>query len=281
MELSDINPHIRYAKDHHVDLGGRDLTICYDCRLFFVRTGHGTLTADGVPYAFSHNTAVFLPPKTRYRFRFDGGEEITLLTFNFDLINEYAYLQDSLGTASEQSYSEARSPRYELPPEFAGVVTTYAPQLYELLDRCVAEFSSRDYLFREASSAILKLCLLELLKKRLPETDSRTAEKILEYIRENCHVHTLSNREIAAHFSYHPYYLSSLMKRTTGLTLHQQLLRFRIEMAKRYLRTTDLDINTVSWKSGFRTPAYFIKLFREQTGATPGSYRRAHLHDLL
>lgn len=127
----------------------------------------------------------------------------------------------------------------------------------------------------------LKLCLIELLQKHSPDADFRKVEKVIDYIHENYHLTTLTNTEIAGHFNYHPYYLSNLMKQTTGKTLHQHLKHYRIRIAKNYLITTDLDINTISWKSGFHSAAYFIKTFREYTGVTPKVYRQKHLYLLL
>ena len=67
-----------------------------------------------------------------------------------------------------------------------------------------------------------------------------------------------------------------MMKECTGMTLHQYLTHYRIKTAQKNLITTYDTINVIAWKSGFRTVAYFIKIFKEQVGVTPKKYRKEH-----
>ena len=55
----------------------------------------------------------------------------------------------------------------------------------------------------------------------------------------------------------------------------------KIRIAKNFLATTDWDIETVAWQSGFNSVSYFIKLFREHTGVTPLNYRRSQANYIL
>ena len=104
------------------------------------------------------------------------------------------------------------------------------------------------------------------------------ADQVTAYIRENLS-ESISVEQIAAHFHYHPYYISNLMKKHTGKTLHQYLLSYRIRLAKNLLITTNTDIGTVAWKCGFNTSAYFIKIFKNHTGLTPGEYRKKNMEN--
>ena len=86
MSLTKLNPHIRYARAHTNLQIRKELSVCYDCRLFYVHRGNGTLIADGVSYPFCDNTALYLPPRTKYRFLSKENQEgISMLIFNFDL----------------------------------------------------------------------------------------------------------------------------------------------------------------------------------------------------
>lgn len=57
-------------------------------------------------------------------------------------------------------------------------------------------------------------------------------------------------------------------------TPFEYVQEYRIRMAERFLRETDLQITEIAFRTGFSNSAYFGKVFKEQTGKTPGEYRR-------
>ena len=88
---------------------------------------------------------------------------------------------------------------------------------------------------------------------------------------------SLTNTDISRAFNYNPYHLSNIMKKQTGKSLHKYLISYRLDKAKDYLLNTQLDIDDISWKTGFCTSAYFIKIFRDNVGMTPKKYRDTNL----
>lgn len=281
MKLSDINPHIRYAATHHFFLNKPFDSICYDCRLFFVKDGRGTIVANGTKYAFSNHTTIFLPPGTKYHFYPDKSHHsFILIVINFDLINDFCHLSKSLGTASEANFDHRQLITYELPEVFSYVLEKKVSSIAELLDKCSEEFLVQPPLYRETASALLKLCLMEMVRSSQKDSLERI-EPILDYIHTNYSDSSLTNQTIAAQFNYHPHYLSLMIKKHTGHSLHQYLIDYRIKMAKKKLITTDEAISVIAWESGFPSTAYFIKTFKEKVGITPGSYRKDSLQHLF
>lgn len=279
MEVAQINPHIRYARAHRNTSVGNTLSYCYDCRLFYIKKGNGTITTSGEKYTFSNNTAIFLPGGSAYELRLEKtASQNSFLVFNFDLVNDYAHIQQSLGTADQATFSPDKVLRYPLPDEFTAPMIQNVPTVYEPLKKCTDEFLFQSSYFRETASALLKLCLLELLRQHTAASASPVAQQIMDYVHEHYHETELTNQRIAQIFNYHPHHASQLMKQATGKTLHQYLLDYRIRVAKNYLITTDWDINTVSWKAGFNSVSHFIKMFRHYTGVTPRNYRQSHAH---
>ena len=167
-----------------------------------------------------------------------------------------------------------------MPSEFAGLIIQYAPSLYESLKECTDEFLLQPEYYQEKASTLLKMCLIELLRESKTPV-SQTANQIQDYIHKHYHETELTNKDIAQTFNYHPHYASHLMKLATGQSLHQYLLYYRIRVAKNYLITTDMDIKTIAWKSGFNSVSYFIKMFREYTGVTPRHYRQSHANQIF
>ena len=277
MKLSDINPHIRYASVHYNLIAKPSDSICYDCRLFFVKEGNGTIIANGKSYKITNNTVIYFPPGTQYHiYRDKHCTGIAMVIINFDLVNHFCHLSKSLGTASVQNYVPEKLITYDLPEEFSTPFAKTSPEFSELLYKCCDEFLMQPPLYRETASALLKLFLTELMRKYAPDNTMQKVSPILEYIHTNYHDADLTNENIAKKFNYHPYYLSQMMKECTGMTLHQYLTHYRIKTAQKNLITTYDTINVIAWKSGFRTVAYFIKTFKEQVGVTPKKYRKEH-----
>lgn len=278
MKTSDINPHIRYAATHYTFLDKNFDSICYDCRFFFIEEGTGTITANGQSYSFLANTAIFLPPGTKYHLYLNkSSHKFTMTVVNFDLINDYCLLSTSLGTASEQNFSLEKLITYELPEVFSNVLVKQVPGLTELLHKCTQEFSNQNSFYRESASALLKLCLMEFQRNHNRDSEMSKIAPVLQFIHCNYHNATLTNELIATTFNYNPGYLSQMMKDYTGKSLHQYLISYRLKIAKENLTTTDDSINIIAWKSGFQSTAYFIKAFKEQTGMTPGKYRKEYI----
>lgn len=282
MKLSDINPHIRYASIQYCSAEKPLDSICYDCRLFFIKEGNGHVMVNGSQYLFSSNTALFFPAGTKYHFYPDKKQgNFVFAVVNFDLVNTFCHLQKSLSTATEKNFIPEKLITYPLPLEFNSVIVKNIPSMAPILDKCCEEFFVQSPLYREVSSALLKLCLLNLVRIREQNQATAKAMPVLDYIHENYADPSLTNESIAEQFNYHPYYLSQMIRQYTGQSLHQYLIAYRIKMAKKKLITTNDSVSTVAWKSGFQSPAYFIKQFKSHVGVTPNAYRKEHMYALF
>ncbi|MBQ7574233.1 MAG: helix-turn-helix transcriptional regulator [Clostridia bacterium] len=279
MEVYNINPNIRYAKEHNNFRGMPYLSKCYDCRLFYICSGEGYVTVDGKKYKFSDNYIMFFPPKTEYRFMISDSDSITVQVFNFDLSDEYFSHSTSLGTPPKEEFDNSKLPLYELPKEFDHVIIREDfLRINEMLGECVKIFIPKSKYYKEIASSVLKRALLLLLtEENSLGKNNRLVASVLDYINKNYADSNLSNQFIATHFNYHPYYLNKLMKNFTGKTIHQYIIYYRLRMAKDMLLTTDDDVNTIAWKVGFNSPSHFIDTFHRRFGRTPYDYRQANI----
>ena len=282
MDLIQLNPYIRYGAIHSIYKHKPFDSICYDCRLFFFRKGSGFMVVNDVQYPFRGGTVFYLPPGSRYRFHLEStSKNFSLIVINFDLISDYSAISGSLGTASEENFDPTRLITYDMPEELSHVISQPLPDLENALCQIAEAFLAAEPLYRETTSSLLKLALLEVLRSHNLDESSHRTNPVLEYICANYSDPTLSNQTVAEAFGYHPYYLSQLVKRATGQTLHQYITAYRLRMAKQYLVTTDLSISTIAWKTGFQSTAYFIKIFKRELGVTPGVYRNNFTHILF
>ncbi len=71
-------------------------------------------------------------------------------------------------------------------------------------------------------------------------------------------------------------YMNREFKKSTGYTLMEYIQRYRIIMAKKLLRETNLSMTEISAQMGYDSPAYFAKIFKKQTSLTPSEYRSRH-----
>ena len=282
MELSALNPHIRYAKIHYNHSKSADeYNICYDCRLFFAENATGIIDIAGENYNITNSTAIYLPPGTKYRFCFES-EQVKIYVLDFDLVSDFAHIKESLGVASENKFQPQRIPLYTPCEPLCTPVICTMPHIQGFLNQCVDNFLQRCSFYREKSSALLKLCLLELIHHNsMRTTYTDLCERVLSYIHENYADCTLTNTDISNAFSYHPYHLSRILKQETGKTLHQYLISYRVRIAKDLLLTSKNNIEQISWQCGFSSTAYFIKAFKDATGSTPKNYRKNHFHPEL
>jgi two-component system response regulator YesN len=71
-----------------------------------------------------------------------------------------------------------------------------------------------------------------------------------------------------------PGYLGKIFKEETGRNYIAYVTDARLEEAARLLVGSREPIQEISRRSGFNTPAYFIRLFKARFGLTPLDYRR-------
>lgn len=72
----------------------------------------------------------------------------------------------------------------------------------------------------------------------------------------------------------HPNYLCALFKEHTGQTVVEYMTAIRVEAAAQLLRGSDLPINKVAERCGFRSECLLYKHFKATMGMTPNAYRK-------
>ena len=83
----------------------------------------------------------------------------------------------------------------------------------------------------------------------------------------------ITMEDVAASVSMSPSYLSSLFKEKMGMTVHDYLVRVRIEKSIELLGRRDLSIKQVMQQCGIESQSYYNRIFKKMIGLTPGKYR--------
>ena len=97
----------------------------------------------------------------------------------------------------------------------------------------------------------------------------RKAER---FIWEN-YTRKLSLKEIATVSGLSAPYFSTIFKEEMGENLSNYLNRLRVEKAATMLLTTNTPISEIAKTCGFEDQSWFSKIFKNNTGFTPGKYR--------
>lgn len=277
MDISELNPFIRYVNVHRFHIKQPYFSICYDCRFFFMENASGLICINNTEYNFSNGDLIYLPPATKYKLNFKTEKNLKIIVLNFDLINDFRHYFSSLGTANEQNYAPDHAPNYELPAELSQPIFKAMPHLKTNLSECVEYYLKKHNFYKEHSSALVKICLLELIDQNVKNTiHSDVCREVMNYIQQNYSLPTLTNKSVAEKFNYHPYHLSRIFKEETGKTLHNYITYYRLRVSRNLLITTRFSIDTIADMCGFCSASYYIKTFRPNIGMTPNKYRRSH-----
>ena len=161
--------------------------------------------------------------------------------------------------------------------EFIHISFERTSPVRSLLELMVIEYADK----KEDTQLVLKPMVLTLFmhiarRYRLERSGAQPAtltDNIVRYI--NSHPESVTLKEIAAHFSYHPNYVSSLLHRELGKTYSDIVLEKRMDRAVILLRGTTLSIEEISAMLGYSNTSNFYKAFREFYGTTPREYADA------
>ncbi|MBM7097840.1 helix-turn-helix transcriptional regulator [Bacillus sp. H-16] len=118
------------------------------------------------------------------------------------------------------------------------------------------------------------LLLLQEEAIQIPTSAETVAEEAMHFIKNHFRDSKLTLGKVAKELLYHPDYVTRCLKRVTGLTPVQYISRYRLEVAKDLLITTNMDLGSVCLEVGIQDRSYFSRLFKKIEGVTPGEFRR-------
>lgn len=99
-------------------------------------------------------------------------------------------------------------------------------------------------------------------------------EKAAEAVRANCDDPSLSVTRLAAEAAISEVHFRRLFSRSFGVPPARYIMRARIDRAKALMADSSRSLADISEQSGFSSPTYFYRVFREITGTTPAAYRK-------
>lgn len=213
-------------------------------------------------------------PYSGYALRGKSENEIIILGV---LIKKDAFFREYLPVI----YTDAELFRFFIDPqtnkfsdEFIHFAVPKDHAIRSVLEMMVVEYANKQNDTQQLLKSMLQTLLLEIARQhRLGKssiTPQTVSEQILAYMDDHSDIVTLKN--IAAHFGYHPNYISALLHKETGRTFSEILLEKRMERAVLLMKNTTLSIEEIAAMLGYSDHSNFYKAFKSYYGTTPREY---------
>ncbi len=133
-------------------------------------------------------------------------------------------------------------------------------------------------------SRILSFLNLVLYDAEIPRhqrgQNYETIAKAKRFIETN-YSEAVNLKDIAAAVNLSPIYFHNVFKYACGISPHDYLIGCRIAEAKKQLWDSNIPLDVVAENCGFGCQQYFNKIFKKQTGITPGKYRKEFQQNYL
>jgi len=112
-------------------------------------------------------------------------------------------------------------------------------------------------------------------KKYLGKSKERNVIEAKCYIDENFHIPELCISALADKIEISEVYLRKLFQEQYGISPSKYLILVRLKNSKQLMKYPFLSLEECALQSGFSSLQYFCRLFKKETGISPGKYRKS------
>ncbi|MFN8325574.1 AraC family transcriptional regulator N-terminal domain-containing protein [Flavobacterium sp.] len=151
-----------------------------------------------------------------------------------------------------------------------------ASTINKLIKECMGNSLTKDAIadltLQELIIRIIQTQTVKKFDNALPLESNNPLLPTIEYIRSNIretiHLKELSDKACMSTTSFYRYF-----KRELGMSPIEYILNEKIKYAKKLLSNPNIQVNEVSYATGFEDCNYFIRLFKKYEGITPKQYQ--------
>lgn len=136
-------------------------------------------------------------------------------------------------------------------------------------DNCASAAQLFDYLIQKITGSYEDAA--ELKKQE----DNRPIRMAKQYILQK-YGEPLTLEELSEIVGLSPAYLSTVFKKSTGMTFLEYLSKVRMDMAKQLLKETNDTVASICQQVGYNDVKYFTKTFIKYSGLKPNEYRKLY-----
>lgn len=275
MDFEKLDPHIRYLNVFSYFPKENFFVIGFDYRLFYITDGKIFLNFKDSDYTLEKNSLAVIPSGVPYKLSSYEGTSCEIMCFNFDTVKG-SLTSESVHPVSESEFDSAllfeskRAEELENP-----IIISDASTLHDRLFEIYREFKTKQFGYRKKGESLFAAVLVSCVRNagKMPKKEVRLAISVKEYLSENIE-EECSAEHLGEIFHYHPNYINRVFKENFGITVHSFLISQRIKTAKQLLVTSNLSLEKISVKCGFKTLAHFSLCFKNNCGVSPSKYRK-------
>lgn len=191
---------------------------------------------------------------------------------------DHTIIQSTLDFLNEKYPKEGRNNLWKLDHEnyFFYNNVELAGTINKLIKECMGDSLTKD--------AIADLTLQELIIRIIQTQTTKRYEEdqyinisspiapVIECIKSNIH-QTINLKDLSDKACMSPTSFYRYFKRELGMSPIEFILNEKIKYAKKLLSNPKININEVSYATGFEDCNYFIRLFKKYEGVTPKQYQ--------
>ncbi len=275
MDFENLNPHIRFVNIFNYFPKEDVFVMGYDYRLFFITDGRIFLNFKDSTHLLEKYSLAIIPSEYPYKLTSYSGTSCEILCFNFDTVK---------GELSETSVHPAPEDQYDYSAVFerekscelsVPVVMQDASSLHDRLFEIFREFQVKHFGYRKKAESLFTSVIVSAARTLMeaPKKEVLLASTVREYLLEHI-CDDVSAEVIGEIFHYHPNYINRVFKENHGTTIHNFLIQQRIKTAKELLTTSNLSLDKIASRCGFKTLSHFSLCFKNKCGISPGRYRK-------
>lgn len=280
MLFDEINPFLRYVRYMSLDKDSRFYPhVPYDSRFFYTAEGSAEIEISGTAYKMDRGCALFIPAGTEYLIK-SPAQSVRYFAVNFDYTRSRSDISIPIPPEPASRFNKSRITERAVFSDLPLLnETVYARDMFRIEHRCAQaehEYTRRLNFYDRVCSSIFSEILFEFarcIKVQEHTENADTIDRILDYIHRS-YSKPITNESIGNIFSFHPNYISDMVKQSTGMPLHRYITHVRIINAIAMLDAGGASIADIAGKCGFQNIYYFSRYFKKTVGVSPSKYLR-------
>lgn len=238
--------------------------------LILFERGEGIHTINGVDYPFHPKELALLAPSDIHQLRSKTGTtfDSTKVGFTYNIYGDH--LKDIC--------------RFDHFPVIVSLTDSDYAKAVSLIELLKDEYSAPQMPGTDIFSINLLEQLLILIVRNLPEQentrafDIKNAQRILLYIQQHFS-EPITITDVASALNYSPKYFGKLFLKQMGVPFQDYLKSLRLNYAYHLIQYSDRPIIDICYETGFTSPTYFSKMFKQKYGFSPNKLRKPDTND--
>lgn len=252
-----------------------------EMEIMLVLQGSARCTIHHLEYEMKKDDILIVDTQDLHRIH-DGSDDLIMMTMYIDLeqfTDKYPNLDYTVFTCEDctkdsvEKYQDLQNKTFLLKSQMAMMMFAFRNNSEDTNKHMQLVNEFIDILVKQFQGFFMEDMMFKANQGKTRGVNLERLYRIVKYIYMN-YDKDITLRDVAdlEHLSH--YYVSHLIKDSTGLSFQNFINYIRVEHAEEYLVENEHTLTQISEFCGFSSPAYFNKCFKKWHGVTPSAYRK-------